>query len=258
MSERRVAPGAASPGASWQREDLVASYTERRRAIIPLLDVQEEIIRHLLARHGRPIARCLDLGCGDGAMTELVLAAAGASGPDTSAVLVDGSQPMLERAAARMRAQGVSWQALEADLNDAAWRAALPGERYDLVVSGLAIHHLPGERKRALFAEVFDLLEPGGMFLNMDCVLIDGPLQGLFDEQVQANAQRAGHEHGDGRATEDEVELDDGDDDRPDTAQDQLQWLRDAGFTEVEVHFKWAEAAVFGGVRPAASGAAAR
>jgi tRNA (cmo5U34)-methyltransferase len=244
----------ASPGAAWQREDLVASYTERRRSIIPLLEVQEEVIRQLLERHGRPIARWLDLGCGDGAMTELVLAAADGTGPGTTAVLLDASQPMLERAGARMRAHGVRWQALEADLNDAAWPAALPDGRYDLVISGLAIHHLPAERKRALFAEVFELLEPGGMFLNMDCVLIDGPLQGLFDEQVRANAQRAGHEHGGASAGED-VDLDDADDDRPDSAHDQLRWLRDAGFAEVELHFKWAEAAVFGGVRPVASGA---
>jgi hypothetical protein len=31
---------------------------------------------------------------------------------------------------------------------------------------------------------------------------------------------------------------------------DQLRWLREAGFEQAEVHFKWAEGAVFGGVRP--------
>ena len=44
--------------------------------------------------------------------------------------------------------------------------------------------------------------------------------------------------------------LADGDHDQPDTAEDQLDWLREAGFAPVELHFKWAEAAVFGAVRP--------
>ncbi len=51
----------------------------------------------------------------------------------------------------------------------------------------IAIHHLTSERKRALFAEVFSLLEPGAMFVNMDVVRIEGPLDGLFDEQIIAN-----------------------------------------------------------------------
>lgn len=254
-----VAPRAhPAPGAAWQREDLVASFAERRRVILPLLDVQEDVVRKLLARHGRKIERFLDLGCGAGAMSELVLAAAGAHPPPADAraaapppvgVLVDFSEPMLTRAGDRLALRPGGWQTVQADLNSPAWREALPAGRYDVVISGLAIHHLPPERKPKLFAEVLDLLEPGGMFINMDYVTVAGPLAGLFDEQMLANAVHAEHAAG---GTRSEAELDLGDDDdRPDTVEDQLRWLRDAGFHEVEVHFKWAEAAIFGGMRPA-------
>jgi tRNA (cmo5U34)-methyltransferase len=236
-----------SPGSSWQQDELVASFADRRAILVPLLDLQEDVIRRLLARRGHPIERVLDLGCGDGAMTELVLAAAAAAGSRPHAVLVDLSHPMLERAQSRLQDQEVDWRAVAADLNEPAWRGELPDGRYDVAISGLALHHLPRARKRELFAEVFELLEPDGIFLNMDYVAIDGPLQGLFDEQMRANALRAARESGDSRPA-DEVDLQD-DDDRPDTVLDQLQWLRDAGFAQVEVHFKWAEAAVFGGVR---------
>lgn len=235
----------ATPGAHWQHEELAASFAERRRILIPLLDVQEDVLRRLLARHERPIARFLDLGCGAGAISELVLACL----PDAEGVLVDFSEPMLERAAVHLAAYDGRWRAITGDLNDPAWRDALPAGGYDAIVSGLAIHHLPGERKRALFAEVFALLEPDGIFVNMDYVAIDGPLQGLFDEQMLANAVRAERES-DGTRCEHEVDLED-DDDRPDTVEDQLQWLRDAGFERAEVHFKWAEAAIYGGSRPA-------
>jgi hypothetical protein len=86
------------------------------------------------------------------------------------------------------------------------------------------------------------------MFVNMDYVAIDGPLRGLFDEEMHAAAVRAERESG-GTHPEHDLDLED-DDDRPDTVEDQLRWLRDAGFEQVEVHFKWAEAAVYGGARP--------
>jgi tRNA (cmo5U34)-methyltransferase len=235
----------ATPGAHWQREGLAASFAERRRILIPLLDVQEDVVRRLLARHERPIARFLDLGCGAGAMSELVLG----SRPGSEGVLVDFSEPMLERTAVQLASYPGRWQAINGDLNDSAWRDALPAGRYDAIVSGLAIHHLPPERKRTLFAELLALLEPGGLFVNMDYVAIDGPLRGLFDEEMLAAAVCAERESG-GTRSEHEVDLED-DDDRPDTVEDQLRWLRDAGFQHVEVHFKWAEAAVYGGARRA-------
>jgi len=246
-----TAPGAhATPGAHWQSEELAASFAERRRILIPLLDVQENVLRQLLARHERPIARFLDLGCGAGAMSELLLGEL----PGSEGVLVDFSEPMLARVGVNLAGYAGRWQAVSGDLNDPAWRDALPFGSYDAVVSGLAIHHLPPERKPALFAECFALLEPGGMFVNMDYVAIDGPLRGLFDEQMLANAVRAasspeGERESGGTRHEHEVDLED-DDDRPDTVEDQLRWLRDAGFEQVEVHFKWAEAAIFGGMRP--------
>jgi SAM-dependent methyltransferase len=234
----------ATPGAHWQREELAASFAERRGILIPLLEVQEDVLRRLLARHERPIASFLDVGCGAGAMGELVLDAL----PGSEGVLVDFSEPMLERAGVELSGHTGRWQAVAGDLNDPAWRDALPARRYDAIVSGLAIHHLPAERKRTLFAELLALLEPGGIFVNMDYVAIDGPLRGLFDQEMLAAAVRAEHESGH-RHSEHEVDLED-DDDRPSTLEDQMLWLREAGFEQVEVHFKWAEAAVFGGTRP--------
>jgi len=239
---------AATPGAHWQDEELAASFAERRRILIPLLELQEDVIARLFARSEHPVKRFLDIGAGAGAMSELMLRAGGEDA-EASGVLVDFSQPMLARAAVNLAAYAGRWQAVTGDLNDPAWRDALPAGRYDAVVSGLAIHHLPPERKPALFAELLELLEPGGMFVNMEYVAIDGPLRGLFDEEMLANAVRAERDSG-GTRHEHEVDLED-DHDRPDTVGDQLRWLHDAGFEQVEVHFKWAEAAIYGGMRPA-------
>ncbi len=236
----------AEVGAAWREQELVSSYLDRRQILLPLIDVQEELIERLLSRYERPIKRVLDIGCGDGAMAELVLRSA----PDAEAVLVDFSEPMLSRVSERLdRTVAGRWQAVAGDLREAAWTAAVPAGPYDAIVSGMAIHHLPGERKRELYGEIFTLLAPGGLFVNMDYVSVEGPLEGLFDEEMHAKAAahaRREHPHGEDAVVDDL----DSDDDQPDSVLEQVQWLREAGFAEAEVHFKWAEAAVFGALRP--------
>jgi len=239
----------ASPGAHWQRPELVSAFLSERKTLMPLLDVQEDVVRRLLSRHAHSAGRFLDLGCGDGAMSELVLSLQ----PHAEAVLVDFSEPMLEGAERRLADSTARWQIVRGDLSDPGWRAGLPAGSYGGAVSAFAIHHLPAARKRALFGELAELLEPGAMFVNMDYVRTRGALQGLWDEQMLANALQAERARG-GSRSEAELErdlFDDSDEDRPDTTEDQVLWLRDAGFADVEVHFKWAEAAIFGAVKPA-------
>jgi SAM-dependent methyltransferase len=240
----------ALAGTAWQGAELVDTFLQERQQLLPLLDVQEALIEQLFRRSGRPLRRFLDIGAGDGAMSQLVLRVE----PAAEAVLVDYSEPMLARVARRLGEPGKHWQVVRGDLRDPAWRRALPDGPYDAAVSGYAIHHLPAARKRELFAEIRELLAPGALFVNMDFVAIAGPLAGLFDEQMVANAIAAEHRH-DGARNEEQIArevLADDDDDQPDSVQAQLQWLADAGFTQPEVHFKWAEATVFGAAAPAA------
>jgi SAM-dependent methyltransferase len=238
----------SSPGAAWQRPELVREFLHERGAVLPLIDVQEDLIRRIFERHGRRIERFLDVGSGDGAMSELLLGLE----PQAEAVLVDFSEPMLGRAERRLGGSSSRWQVVRGDLSDPRWPSALPPGRYDAAISAFAIHHLPAERKRALFGELFELLAPGALFANMDYVSVRGPLEGLWDETTVANAVRAERERGGVRSQEDiERELlADDEDDRPDSAEDQLDWLRAAGFEGVDLHFKWGEAAIFGAVKP--------
>jgi tRNA (cmo5U34)-methyltransferase len=239
----------ASAGPAWQREEVISSFLDERQTLLPQLDTMEALMRAILSRQGHPIERFLDLGAGDGAASELVLGVAG----DAHAVLLDFSPSMFERAARRLGESGASWETVHGDLAHPEWSSGLPAGSYDLIVSSFAIHHLFAERKRALYAEVFELLAPGAMFLNMDVVTVRGPLAGYFDEQMEANAIAAEHARHGARSDEQVAAemVDDSSDDRPDSASAQLGWLEEAGFEDVELHFKWAEGAIFGGRRPA-------
>ena len=236
-----------SPGAIWQRPELVDEFVHERQAVLPLIDVQEDLLRELFRRHEHPVSRFLDIGSGDGAMSELLLGVE----PDAHAVLVDFSEPMLTGAERRLGPVAGRWSAVRGDLNDPAWGEGVPSGSYGAAISSFAIHHLPAERKAGLFAELFDLLEPGAMFVNMDVVRIAPPLAGLFDEQMAENAVHAEHERGGSRPDEEVAAelLKDDEEDRPDSARSQLRWLREAGFEDVELHFKWAEGAIFGGIK---------
>jgi SAM-dependent methyltransferase len=105
--------------------------------------------------------------------------------------------------------------------------------QFDVVVSALAVHHLPDERKRGLFAEVFELLLPNGVFYDLDVVAAP-------TAELHALSQAAfGF---DGRKQDPS--------DQPARLEDQLSWLHEAGFDDVDCFWKWLELSLVGGTKP--------
>jgi tRNA (cmo5U34)-methyltransferase len=115
----------------------------------------------LLAHIPRSARRALDLGTGDGRLIGLLRL----DRPDIHALGLDISRPML--AAARKQLAGEDRiTLLQHDM-----RSRLPDMgRFDAAVSSFAIHHLDDPRKRSSYGEVFELLEPGGVFANLEHV----------------------------------------------------------------------------------------
>ena len=242
---------AASPGAAWRREDVVADFLDGRRPLIPLWKWQEEFVRSLVSRGGRQIRGFCDLGAGDGGFAQLVMDVH----PDATAVLVDFSEPMLVAARAQVPAKDGRWEIVEADLASPEWLDRLPQqERFDAIVSRFCIHHLPDARKRELYEEVYRKLEPGGLFLNWEHVAPGALVEGLFDEYFVERMLEAERERANPRPPE-EVRRsyeNAADDDILSAAETQCDWLREIGFEQVDVYFKLPELAIFGGVRGSA------
>lgn len=167
-------------------------------------------------------SRVLDLGTGDGRLAALVLAAR----PDASLVALDFSPVMLGRARERF-AGDARVTIIEHDLDH---ELPIAGP-FDAVVSSFAIHHCADTRKRSLYGEVFGVLRGGGVFANLEHV--SSPTDTLHQRFLAALA----------------AEEDPSNQLAP--LEDQLLWLRDAGFTDVDCHWKWLELALLGGARPA-------
>jgi SAM-dependent methyltransferase len=168
-------------------------------------------------------ARVLDLGSGDGRLLGLVKMAR----PDVHAVAVDFSDTMLGRLRERFSSDS-RVEVLAHDLNDPLSDLG----RFDAVVSSFAIHHLAHERKRALYAEVYGLLAPGGLFLNLEHVL--SPSDALHQLFNDALGVRRGEEDPSNKLLDPEM---------------QLAWLREIGFTDVDCVWKWLELALLTGTK---------
>jgi SAM-dependent methyltransferase len=181
----------------------------------------EQLIVDLLPPGPR---RVLDLGCGDGRLAALVV---GARESVTGAVLVDSSPAMLERARARF-AGDERFRIVAGDLADG---IRDHGEA-DVIVSGLAIHHLEDDGKRALLGQVAEQLRPGGVFANLD--VIESATPELHDEFLRA-MKRTGNDP----------------EDRLAPIEPQLQWMRAAGLAQVDCLWRWRGLALLVGQRPA-------
>jgi tRNA (cmo5U34)-methyltransferase len=168
--------------------------------------------------------RVLDLGTGDGRLLAALLAAR----PEMRGLGIDLSEVMLQ--AARERFAGD--ERVELVKHDLAERLPALG-RFDAVVSSFAIHHVAHERKRSLYQEVFETLEPGGVFANFEHVASPSPrLHVAFYAAIGVPIEE---EDPSNRLLD---------------VHSQLQWLREIGFEDVDCYWKWLEMALLIGVKP--------
>ncbi len=192
--------------------------------MLPSLPHLNEADAALLEWIPERVDRFLDLGTGNGRMIDLVLGVR----PASRAVGLDFSPVMIDAARRRFADDG-RVEIREHDLDE----PLPPLGPFDAVVSGLAIHHCPDERKRDVYAEAYGLLRPGGVFLNLDHVA--SPTLRLHEKFLAA------------------LDMAPEDDDPSNILLDvetQLRWLREVGFTDVDCYWKWREVALLGGVRP--------
>ena len=144
-------------------------------------------------------------------------------------VAVDSSPPMLDRARRRF-AGDPRVTVRRADLARPMPRLEASG-RFDVVVSGMAVHHLDDARKQTLTEEVADRLAPGGVFANLDVVASGSPRHHAEFLRLIGRP-------------EDDPE------DRPAPIGLQLEWMRAAGLHDVDCLWRWRGFALLAGWAP--------
>jgi tRNA (cmo5U34)-methyltransferase len=212
------------------------TYDSERRRLVPCFEELYGTTADLVSRCVGSNPRVLDLGAGTGILSATILERV----PSARLTLLDASADMLRKAAARL-AQ------CQPKILHRSLAAELPPGPFDAVVSALAIHHLSDEEKRLLYGRILNVLSPGGLFANAEQV--GGKtdrLQKLF-EATHLDASR--------KLGSSEVEIADAIErmkfDKCATVADQLAWLEQAGYRDVECFLRWFRFAVFGGWKPA-------
>jgi tRNA (cmo5U34)-methyltransferase len=169
------------------------------------------------------INRVLDLGTGDGRLLRLLKN----QRPDIHAVAVDVSLVMLDHAKKNF-ANDSNIKAIEHDLGK-----TLPDiGHFDAVISSFAIHHLTHDRKHSLYKEIYDILNPNGIFCNLDSVAL--PSQKHHIRFLYAIGFTPETESKSDNLLSMEIHL---------------GWLKDIGFKDVDCYWKWLETALMIGYR---------
>ncbi len=116
------------------------------------------------------IRELLDIGCGAGNYSLRVLH----EHPGMAATLVDLSGPMLDRAKARLQEAGSGQlTVIQNDIRT----AELDPQRYDVAVTGAALHHLRTDDEwESVFQRIYTALRPGGSFWCFDLVSHEIPV----------------------------------------------------------------------------------
>lgn len=214
---------ATKPVNLWTSAEHARDYLERADSISHRGEGEAALLEFM----PQGTQRILDLGTGDGRLLALVRQ----TRPKIESLAVDFSPSMLE-AARRRFANDALVRVVEHNLD-----APLPElGKFDAVISSFAIHHLVHERKRALYAEIFDLLTPGGVFCNLEHVA--SPTPRLHEEFLHAIGYTVETEDPSNKLLD---------------VQTQLRWLQEIGFVDADCHWKWRELALLAGMRPSSS-----
>ena len=212
----------AKPVNLWTLNEHARDYLERADSISHRSEGESTLLEFIPTS----TRRILDLGTGDGRLLNLVREELSRRGhSDIEAVAVDFSPTMLD--AVRRRFAGDSFVRVVAHNMD----EPLPAlGRFDAVISSFAIHHLEHERKRALYAEIYGVLTPGGVFCNLEHVA--SPSARLHEEFLERIGFTVESEDPSNKLLDVET---------------QLRWWREIGFVDVDCAWKWRELALLVG-----------
>ena len=228
----------------WHSKDMVSNWVkeadvqERHRA------GQRALMAELLPFGDGEEFTFLDLGAGTGAASRAILA----RHSHATAILADFSATMMAAGEPQMQTFAGRYRSVEFDMAAGDWPAAIPS-RLDAVVTSMCVHHLTDKRKQGLFTEILDRLVPGGWYFNFDPVGAPDPAVERIWERV-SDAEHPGAAHRRQARTPEQqarwenhvryiIPLD-----------QQLDYLRAAGFAGIDIFWKKLENVIYGGYRP--------
>ena len=243
----------------WKNEVVAQNFLKGVRGAIPLAKEQIDCLLRVISLTQTKVKSFLDLGCGDGILGKAIAD----KFPTAQGVFVDISESMLAKAQNKFTQQNTShansddhkYKFLLQDFGNTQWLEALKdSSKFDVIVSGFAIHHQPDQRKKELYQEIFNLLNPGGIFLNLEHVASRSGLgeqafdqlfvDALFEYHYQADPSQSRQAIADSYYSRHDQNAN-----ILTLVETQCDWLREIGLIVVDCFLKLFEIALFGGIK---------
>ncbi len=245
-----------APATNQWSEENSANFIDLAEIFVPGRVEQTATLLDLIPAERDEAFTVVELASGEGVLAEAVMEGF----PRCHYVALDGSPLMRERTKQRVERFGDRLEVQPFEISNQEWRATLPGP-LRCVLSSLCVHHLSGEQKQQLFRDMMARLEPGGALLLADIIepaspriarlfsrqyeeitraqslAVKGDLSG-FEQFQRLQWNYFAYDYGTGQTF-----------DQPSLISDQLLWLHEAGFSQVDCYWMRAGHAVYGGYR---------
>lgn len=235
---------------TWGDKGFIENWASKGSWQAPIRDVQTAMVLRMIPQPIEAPIRVLDVGAGYGALAAAVLR----ERPHASAVCVDGSEAMLRLGLEKNSDLKNRMSFVQGALETPDWLKAIDGT-FDVVISSRALHHFTeNQRRRYIFKELYPLVRAGGCFINADNVrgntkslseryrrardeYLDQYVRGVSGGRTslaEAKAATPSSYHGPHNNG---------------FLEEELEWLREAGFVDVDCFWKFTTTVVYGGFR---------
>ncbi|MBN1525854.1 MAG: class I SAM-dependent methyltransferase [Spirochaetales bacterium] len=229
----------------WEESGYNKQYLEISDIILQdrdrLMNILISHIRHFgKSRAGNTF---LDLGCGDGVLAKHIHSFF----PENTFHVCDGSEKMIT--AAKENLKHIAGCHFYTVTFEEIMENEVFGTRFDFIVSSFAVHHIQHEIKYRFFETLNSLLKPDGHFINIDTCLSGNQQTNewyytLWKEWIIGQQERAG-------IKEDYSDIPQKAPHKPENHYQeldiQLDWLKKAGFTNVDCYYKYGIFCIYGG-----------
>jgi len=201
----------------------VCEYESLMTRLVPDYLKQHQIISKLLPKNKNKKYRVLDLGCGNGVLSEIVLKKL----PNSHIVGFDITDEMLMAYKQKINQYTNTYQLIKGDYkNDSI------GDSYDIILTGMTLHHLNWEERKAFYKKLFKSANKNAVYISND-IIIDEDID-VQKHQYQLWKQFM-KEQGENPDFWYNKHINK---DYPIILSDNFNWLKDAGFKQTACHWR--------------------
>lgn len=224
-------------------ESVASVFDDMISRSVPFYDEIHRLLLDVLDRTYPGDGKIYDLGCSTGTTMALIDRHLKSSGKDSSPqfVGIDSSAPMLKRAEEKLRENQISSFELRCeDINQTDLSES------QLTIMNYTLQFIPMEKRSELLEKIYDSLLPGGVFLLSEKLKspnehIDNFITDLYYDFKRRNGYSE-LEISQKREALENVLV-------PLTPKQHMEMLNQAGFTKVEMIFRWYNFACYLGIK---------